>query len=244
MEFIFAVVQFIPDTFKFIKKWWIFRRPAGKIFGSIIDKKNTLNIFVKDLDVPNNTFDNPKLFSKEGGIQQINPNISKVWPEVEGEGLAELFNLLGRIDKRDNINIIPTSQGLSNWSDNLIVLGAQAIKSLEFYKTMNNVGYRMDDKEIYDNDTGEIIPRENDDQYGYGLIIKAKNPHSKSKKSFGFLLGGFGTLGTRASIYYFTHNIDKLGKAYGDKCFSLVIRARTVSGYKSAEVMEKYTKTF
>ena len=235
--------KFIPSILKYAKQWCKFNRPAGKVLGSMIDDKEKLKIFVKDLIVPNNTLDNPKLVSIEGIFKQYNPNIEKVWPEVEARGIARILNLLGCLGKKDNLDIIEMSKGYDMWNSNLIILGAQAFKSREFYRVMEDVGYFMDEKEIYDNETKEIIKREK--EYGYGLIIKAKNTKLiESKDGIGILLGGFGTLGTLAANYYFCNNISQLGKEFGNKYFSIVVRARIISGEQSVERLRDLDKVY
>ncbi|MFA5163262.1 MAG: hypothetical protein WC441_01910 [Patescibacteria group bacterium] len=243
MEYILAVIQFIPNLFKYIKRIWKFNLPAGKVLGSVADNNEELKIFVKDLIVLDNIISAPKLISKEGEQVQYNPNIEKVWPDVEAIGVAKLFNLLGQIGKNNKLSIIEMSVGFNMWDSNLIVLGAQSFKSREFYRLMENVGYRIDDSEIYDNETGEIIERENG--YGYGLIIKATNGKlAEGKKGLGFLLGGYGVLGTQAAVYYFCNNISQLGKMFGRKKFSIIVRAKISVGEQSVERLDRYNKVY
>lgn len=242
MDILLSFVSFVPSLFKWIIKWWKFNRPAGKILGGMTDNDLSLNIFVKDLVVPQNTSTSPKLFSQEGMQMQANPNIVKVWPEVEARGLAEILNLLGQLDKKDKIDLVEMSKGYDEWDENLIVLGAQALKSREFYRIMKNVGYSMDEKEIYDTENNQPINKS--PEYGYGLIIKAKNSAVKGGKGVGILLGGFGTLGTESAIYYFCKNIDILGKKFGKNDFSVVVRARINSGRESVERLTGLDKKF
>ena len=132
------------------------------------------------------------------------------------------------------------SKGFDVWDKNMIILGAQAMKCMDFYEVMDNVGYNVDEDHIYDKDSGEIIERE--DGYGYGLIIKARNPQMEN--GTGILLGGYGVLGTEAAIHFFIKNIAKLGKEYGSNCFSLIVRAKTSAGKQSVKRIKKYDKSF
>lgn len=78
--------------------------------------------------------------------------------------------------------------------------------------------------------------------YGYGIILKAKNPQNNNKPTF--LLGGLGILGTEAAIYYFRKNIASIGKEFGKKEFGLVIRARNSSGEQSATRLKNLDVVF
>lgn len=235
------IIKSIPSAFRKIREWWSFTVPAGRILGDCINNKTLLKVYVKDLFVPDNTFDHPKLISQEGTVLQTNPNIDKVWPEAESRAVAELFNLLGLLGKRQKIEIVEMSKGYNEWNSNMIVLGAQAMKCREFYEVMINVGYGVDEKNIYDFQTKQPIDMDKR-SYGYGIIIKAKNPYNNSKPSF--LLGGFGILGTKASVYYFLNNIALLGKEFSNKCFGIVVKARIVAGEQSAVRIKSLDKVF
>ena len=238
MDYILSGIQFVPAVFKYCWKWWTFNRPAGKVLEGFVDNEKISKIFVKDLMVPDNTSENPKLISREGSILHANPNILKVWPDVEAKGTARLLNLFGRLGKKDKLEIVEMSEGYNSWDCNLIVLGAQSGKSGEFYNIMENVGYKMDGHNIYESETERVIKRE--DGYGYGLILKTKNNQlAENQKGIGILLGGFGVLGTEAAIHYFCNNIGILGKEFGNKSFSVVVRARIASGAQSVERVEQ-----
>ena len=240
---LWEIIKSLPSVYSRFKEWYNFKLPAGKVIGSIIDNKILVRIFLKDLEVPGNTIDNPKLISKEGNFEQKHPNIDKVWPEVEGRGIAELLNLLGHLGKKDKTEIIEMSRGYNQWDSNLIILGAQAVKSMEFYQIMDKVGYYVDEDNIYDFDTKQPVNRKFG--YGYGLIIKAENPNLPGgKKGIGILLGGYGTLGTLAAVHYFCNNINQLGKEFGGKYFSIIVRARAASGQQSARRLRSLDRVY
>lgn len=237
---IWDIIKSIPKAYEAILEWWNFKRPASKVLGRIINKKIEVKIFVKDFIVPNNVSSSPKLSSVEGPTTQLHPNIEKVWAEAEARGVAELLNLLGNMGKRSNLEIVEMSSGFDMWNKDMIVLGAQAMKCMDFYEVMENVAYSVDEMNIYDKETGKVIQRENG--YGYGLILKTKNPQIEN--GIGFLLGGYGVLGTQAAIYYFTKNIANLGKLFSDKYFGIIVRAKISAGKQSAKRLTKYDKVF
>jgi len=237
---IWDIVKSTPKVFGSIRDWWSFKRPTSKVLGRIIDEKIEVKIFVKDFIVPDNTNSSPKLSSQEGPTTQLHPNIEKVWAEAEARGVAELLNLLGDMGKRINLEIVEMSSGYDIWNKDMIVLGAQAMKCMDFYEVMENVAYSVDERNIYDKESGKVIQRENG--YGYGLILKAKNPQLGN--GIGFLLGGYGVLGTQAAIYYFTKNVANLGKLFGDKYFGVIVRAKVSAGKQSASRLTKYDKVF
>lgn len=244
-EFPFALAKFGFSLLKFGWKWWTFNRPAMRVLEGLASNRHEGFVFVKDLIVPENTIHNPKLFSVEGNSYQANPNIGKVWSDVEARGIAMLLNLLGRLGKKEKLKVEEMSTGYSKWDCNLIVLGAQAVKSREFYQVMGNVGFYVDDNNIYDFDTKEPIINEEQRDFGYGVIIKAKNNQlPNGKEGVGILLGGYGTLGTAAAVHYFCNNLQLLGKSFGKDYFSIVVRARIESGEQTVERLIKYDKVY
>lgn len=222
------------------KKYWENSRPAKKLLQGIADDNETCKIFVRDFFVTQGT----ELYSIEPrlGVGVV-PNVQELWPDVEGRAVAYLLNIFGQIGKTKNTAIIRMSQDIGDWNCNLIVLGAQARKSFDFYENMQNVAYRMDDQEIYDNISNEIIRREAG--FGYGIILKSSNPFKTIRQpGVAFLIGGFGVLGTAAASYYFKENFRKLGKEFGDKYFGIVVRASVSAGEQAVERLNQYNKVF
>lgn len=240
LDIIWDVIKLIPKVYGTIVEYWSFKRPASKVLGRIINQKIEVKIFVKDFIVNDNVGSSPKLSSVEGPTTQLHPNIEKVWAEAEARGIAELLNLLGSLGKRSNLEIVEMSSGYDMWNKDMIVLGAQAMKCMDFYEVMENVAYSVDEKNIYDKETGKTIQRENG--YGYGIILKVKNPQMED--GVGFLLGGYGVLGTQAAIYYFTNNIAELGKLFDDKYFGVLVRAKVSAGKQSVKRLTKCDKVF
>lgn len=238
-SFIRPAISFLKYTFGWLGK----TLPASRILGwGALSNKSELKIFVKDLIVPNNTSSEPKLISTEGAMTLIHPNIIKVWSEVEARGASAITNFLGSLGKTEKIKIVEMSSGHADWQGNIIILGAQSGKSLGFYGIMEKVGYRMDEKEIYDYNSNKVIVRENG--YGYGLIIKANNKNTSEKNTPCFLLGGFGTLGTEAAIYYFCNHFKELEKKFKKDFFSVVVRAQVNAGAQSVERIKSLDKNF
>ena len=223
-----------------IKKYWKNSRPAKKLLQGIADNGETCKIFVRDFFITQGT----ELYSADPrlGVGVV-PNVQELWPDVEGRAVGYLLNIFGQIGKTKNTEIIRMSQDTGEWSCNLIVLGAQARKSYDFYQNMQNVAYRMDNEQIYDNESNEIVQRE--DGYGYGIILKTSNPFmTRGLPGVAFLIGGFGVLGTAAASYYFKENFRELGKEFGEKCFGIIVRASVSAGEQAAERLKQYDKTF
>ncbi len=234
----------IPVVHYLIKaslKWWGQTRPALKLLEGIADQQEVCRIFVRDLILPENT----PLISVEPrvGVGAV-PNVRQLWPDVEGRGATSVFNVLGQVGKTRNIEIVHMSQDIGEWNCHVIVLGAQANKCYDFYRLMENVAFRMDNENIYDAVSGEIMERK--EGFGYGIILKALNPFkTPGPRGIGILIGGFGVLGTAAAAaYYFKENFRELGKEFGMDCFGIAVRAPVTAGEQAVERIREWDRRF
>ncbi len=221
-----------------IWQWWTETRPARKVLGRGARQSELLRIFVRDLSIRPGT----PLYSQDGvqGPIGVVPNVHMLWPDVEGRGVAYVVNALGAMGKTRGIDIVHMSADPGLWDSHLIVMGAQAQKSFDFYKQMDGVAFAMDAHQIWDTSTSEPVPMEGP---GYGLILKARNPFVKGGRAgVAILIGGFGTLGTAAAGYYFRAHLADLGKRFGSSCFGVVVRASVSAGEQSAQRLPEYDR--
>jgi hypothetical protein len=179
--------------------WWTTTRPTRKVLGRAAQQGELLRVFVRDVSIKPGT----PLFAQDGTQGQIGvvPNVHQLWPDVEGRGVAYVVNALGGIGKTSGIDIVHMSADTGLWDSHILVMGAQAQKSLDFYEQMRHVAFKMDGTQIWDQTQTKPVPRQ--DGFGYGIILKAKNPLTKGgRPGVAILVGGFGTLGTAAAAYY------------------------------------------
>ena len=221
-------------------RWRWDSRPARQLFGGIADEAERCKIFVRDFLIEADA----KLISVEPrvGIGVV-PNVNHLWADVEGRAVGGLFNVLGQVGKTRGIEIVRMSEDAGEWNCHVIVLGAQANKSYDFYKHMKNVAFRMDGNQIYENATGNVVERKDD--FGYGIILKSLNPFkTTSPPGVGILIGGFGVLGTAAASHYFQEHYKSLGKEFGSRCFGIVLRAPITAGEEAVERLSVWDRTF
>ena len=142
--------------------------------------------------------------------------------------------MLGQAGKTTNVTITIFSEDVGNRDCHLVVIGGQDLIAQDFYAQMEGIYYRMDTKQIYSVETGQVITRE--PGYGYGLILKAINPFVMGKqRGVGILVGGLGVLGTMAAAYYLRTHAKLLGAQFGKQNFGLVVRAPVSTGYHGVQ---------
>lgn len=233
------VIPLVLYEVKWYINWIINSRPRNKVFASIANNDEDCTIFIRDFLLPQNS----QILAKESANIQygVVPNVVDFWADVDGIGMSYVFNALGQVGKRRNIRIARMSQDTGIWDTNLIIIGAQARKNFDFYDKLKNVMYKVDANDIIDMKTGQSINRESG--YGYGIILKARNQFkTKDSSGLGFVIGGFGTLGTRAAAYYLSQNLTELGKKFGTRCFGVIVRAPVEAGEQMVERLYHYDK--
>ena len=232
--------QILISLFSSIKNWWVFKVPAKRVLSQIADNNKDVYIFVRNFFIQPNT----PLLAQEGlnGPVGLVPNVYELWPRVEGIGLSKILNALGQIEKNKNIYITEMGKDPGIWDKNIIILGAQTQKCFDFYSKMNEVAYKVTAQDIIKLSTGKKVNR--DPMYGYGVILKCKNPFSPDRKGVGILVGGYGVLGTEAATHYLSQHLADLGKDFGNKSFGVVVRASISAGVQSTIRIKKLDVKF
>jgi len=237
---IVGFIHFLLKTFwRRIKE----SRPVRKLLGGVANSSDECRIFVTDL-FPQNAPEFIAIDRITPGSYRIGivPNIPHVWPDVEARAVSYLNYVLGRVGKTKNVSIVRRSEDSGNWNSNIIVIGAQCPRSFAFYQRMQYVAYRMNGTGIYDAITNERIERQ--DGYGYGIILKCRNPFKTDGNGVAFLVGGFGVLGTIAAAYYLKEHFSDLGRYFGRRFFGILVRAPIDVGEEAVERMQQYDIRF
>ena len=246
MTTVLGILSILPDLVfgpaRGLWRWWRVTRPARKVLGPAAEQDQLVRVFVRDFFVdpsrPLLVRDGPA--GPPAGVR----NVHRLWSDVEGRGVAYVLNALGEVGKTEQIEIVQMSDDPGLWDSHFVLLGAQAQKCFDFYDRMESVAFRMDGNEIYDlQGGGEPIPREG--PFGYGIILKAKNPFlRRGRGGVALLVGGFGTLGTAAAARYFRDHLADLGRHFGSRCFGVLVRAPASAGEQAVQRVERYDRRF
>lgn len=212
-------------------------RPRIRLLGGLAQDSQACTIFIRDFLLPNNS----QILAAEPcvGIGQV-PNVRDLWADVDARALSHVFNVLGQAGKQNDIHIVRMSKDTGIWNTHIVVIGGQSQKSFDFYARLQHVFYKMDSQNIIESQTGQPILK--DPNYGYGIILKVRNPYKNEGEGIGLLVGGFGTLGTAAAGYYLREHAEELGRQFGTKCFGVVIRASITAGEEAAERLREYDR--
>jgi len=234
------LIPFLSAVCRALMTRWQDSRPKSQLFQRLANNEEVCTVFIRDFVLPEDS----KILAVEPrrGIGQVQ-NVHEFWADVDARALGHFLNALGQAGKRKNIKLERMSHDKTGtWDTHMIVIGGQSQKSLDFYERLKHVSFKMDAYEIIDVQTGKAIPKDNG--YGYGIILKAKNPYkTPGADGIAFLIGGFGTLGTAAAGYYFAQHLNELGRQFKTRCFGIVVRASVTAGEEAVERLRQFDRT-
>jgi hypothetical protein len=251
---------FIPLVFFLftrIKSWYILSRPKNLllkgcnkaeaevlIFLSQLSGASPLNINQKNLNQKYISFypcptpqDRLNLESKHY------QNIDHVWTEADGRCAADIFNILGSVDKITNVRIADTVKDWDKRECGIFSIGFNP-------KTFD----LMNDECSFINFTGkneEYLTMEYLSITGHDLKLDATNPNDASiiQKTFikktatpVFILAGLGTTGVEAAGYFLGKKYMELGKLYGSKGFCILLQNNSTKGRTYSEIKAVFPK--
>ncbi len=244
--------------------WWLLRRlrdwlytttPRAMVLGTIALNEERACIFVRDLQVQLHQLmpgmrqeDRWPLLDKAparlgGGIEGRGINIPVVWADVDAQAVADLLNVLGQVGKIHNLQVVRRSEDGGNRDCHLVVVGGQDQNARHFYAHMQDVYYRMDDAGLYEAHAGVKLAPDPTGQYGYGVILKARNPDKiTGRPGLALLVGGFGVLGTLAASHYLRTHLRDLGVLFGRETFGVVVRASVAGGHQTVERVVEFDR--
>lgn len=226
-------IGFIVFVFRRFIFWWSSQCPINKLLGRLRFNNEECTFFLRDT-----YFKDGQLLEVSDRGMGVIQNVMKLWVAVDGKVISDVFNVLGKAGKNDKISIMELREDHGFWDTNIVCIGAQFPKADDIYGKCKNIYYRIDDKNIIRQSDNTSIER--DKNYGYGIIMKGKNPFAHNGEGTVLFIGGFGVLGTEAAGYYFRKNYLRLGKRSRNRCFARIVRAHVHLGPQSVEALEDY----
>jgi len=155
-------------------------------------------------------------------------NIDPVLSEAEAECLADVYNILGKVGKVNNINLGDLINDWNIWSDPIFSVGFNP-KTNKLIEKCSPIYFELIDgllliksKNITYN---AILPND------AGIIQKT---FTKDTNNPVFILAGLGTIGTSATGYILRQYFIKIGKLFGSNPFCIFLKVKIDEGRTSA----------
>ncbi len=241
------LIPFVIIAVAKIIKFYDSKRPGKLLLSKFCNQGKRVLIFTSQLSsllptgglnlnpqyvaiIPHKTPTGTKILTK--GYQNIDP----VWSEADGECLADIYNVLGKVDKTENIDVGNINKHLDDWDSSIFSVGfnyktdmiLKKYKPVHFSLKLGGVKLK-NSKKIYSYING----------VDHSVIQKTLNEDTGQPA---FVLAGMGTLGTAAAGYYFRNNYIDMGKMFGDESFVILLSANLGEGKTSARMIKSYPK--
>jgi hypothetical protein len=243
---------FIPLVFYLATKLRILivsSLPINKLFSGYRKTETDILIFISQLSgansqsqlVQNQTyisrFPQPVPTNQNNlGIRSYQ-NIDPVWSQSDGQCVAEVFNILGRINKQNGFKIADTIRDWNHRLNPIFSIGFNA-KTHDLLNYCSPINF-------------ELIQGVNLSIEGHNLTLGATYPDDAGiiQKTFientnipVFILAGLGTAGTEVAGKVLNQNIASFGKLYGNQPFCILFKTditRASSHYEIKRIFPK-----
>lgn len=246
----------IPIVFYLFTKlriWLVTTQPINLALAGFRNSKKDILIFLSQLSGANNQ--NNELHLKQNqlyfsrfpqplpqnqnnlGIRTYQ-NIDPVWSQSDGQCAAEVFNLLGQINKHDGFRIADT---LKDWNEHFSPIFSIGFnpKTLDLINYCSPINFQLgtNDNNLSISDHNLALGAEYPSDAG--IIQKTLMTNSKMPV---FILAGLGTTGTEAAGKVLNENCISLGKLYGSGSFCVLFKTDITRGSDYYEIKGIFPK--
>jgi|SRR3989344_2160166 len=225
-------------------KWWNSIRPSRLIFKDYLSKDSTVYIFHSEMSGADDSWNfnkNQKYITRYPdpiptdharlGIQQ-KLNIDPVSSGADSECVADIFNILGLVQKTKSIFIGSLINDWNIWSKPIFSVGFNP-KTHKFIEKCDPISFELDGTSLKIKNTnisyGSNLPND------AGIIQKTFVKESKNPV---LILAGLGTLGTSEAGSILKNNFIKLGKLFGNDPFCVFLTVKINEGKNSASIQK------
>jgi len=220
--------------------------PAGALFNKIKDSENPCLVFIlrmKDIQksgtfitpIPNYLAVQENINDFEEVHYEERKNTPWVSSALDTQGMAHIFNVLGRIGRTKNIQVTFPDRDFDKWDAPMFLLGgtwktSRALKTCRHYYEYGNNGFKLIPEDKTFNPQSNI-------EEDMGLLEKMINP------SNGFpiwIIAGRRGAGTTAAAYTLLRLWRYLGLIYGKKPFGLLVSFSDRDGWQTSKIISIY----
>ena len=248
------IIPIVLAIFEKVKKWYVYAKPLNQLLRGY--KNSDLDILVYASQLTGATLDERGAFRPNDNqlyiIRYPSPtprdqqhvdfvrrhNIDPVWPEAEGHCVADIFNVLGRINKFRNLRLASIINDWASRTHPVFTIGFNP-KTLDLISECNPINYSLSTDGAHLTITGTREDIHATPQQDAGIVQKVFRRGTSIPV---FILAGLGTAGTRAAGYFFRENCIGLGKLYRNKEFCVLLRTDITKGQGFYEIEAIYPK--
>jgi hypothetical protein len=249
-SFLIPIVFYL---FTKLRTWLVSTQPINLVLEGFRNSKKDILIFLSQLSGANNHNNQLQLTQNQLYVSRFPQplpqnhyifgirtyqNIDPVWSQSDGQCAAEVFNLLGQINKHDGFRIADT---LKDWNEQFspifsIGFNSKTLDLMNYCSPINfQLGANGANLSISGNNLalGAAYPSD------AGILQKTFMSNSRMPV---FILAGLCTIGTEAAGKVLNENCISLGKLYGRGSFCLLFQTDITRGSDYYEIKGIFPK--
>lgn len=247
------LIPIVIGIASFLSKIYFRTRPLRVLLKGFVSKKNKILIFLAQLSASDNNgriipnqkyivkFGKPHPNNKNAVGIELRKNIDPVWAESDGKCLGDVYNILGKVGRVENIEVCDLVDDIGKLSSPIFSIGfnPKTTKLLEdcdpiyFTVDLTKAGFPLIGIKGYGEKFSSILPRD-------AAIIQ--KTYIKGTRNPVFILAGLGTMGTSAAGYFFREHAVTLGKLFGNNPFCILLNVRWDEGKESVRICNSFPK--
>lgn len=238
------VIPIVILLFIKLLEWWNKNRPSRLIFKDYLPQSRDVYVFHSEMSAANADWSqnyNPKYISRFPNPTPTNHanldiqhkiNIDPVSSVADGECVADIFNILGRVRKTERIHLGSLTKDWNKWSVPIFSVGFNP-KTNKLLEKCVPVDFELTSDFHSLKLKGDSSVLDDQSPNDAGVIQKTFEAESKMPV---FILAGIGTTGTSAAGCVLKENYVKLGKLFGNQPFCVLFKVKLDEGKNSAQI--------
>lgn len=240
-SFLMPIIIFLGVKFL---KWWNSIRPSRLVLKGYLSKNSLIYIFHSEMSGADDGWNfnqNQKYITRYPDPSptdhtrlsvQEKLNIDPVSSCADSECVADIFNILGFVQKTKNIHIGNLISDWNMWSNPIFSVGFNP-KTHKLIERCDPIFFELTSDCLKVKGTSitfnAILPND------AGIIQKTFDKESKNPV---FILAGLGTLGTSEAGFILKNNFIRLGKLFGNNPFCVFLKVKSDEGKNSALIQK------
>jgi hypothetical protein len=244
------LIPFIFYSTTRIRYWFISLFPINQLYTGYRKSKTDILIFISQFSAVNNQnqlipdqsyiahFPRPLPSDINNlGLENYG-NINPLWSQSDGQCSAEIFNILGKINKNKSFKIADTIKDWNKHTNPIFTIGFNP-KTKDLLNCCTPIYFELinDNSSLSINEIpsvlGSIYPND------AGILQKTFITNTNIPV---FILAGLGTTGTEAAGKVLNQNSAAFGKLYGNKPFCVLFKTNITMGSSYYELKSIYPK--
>lgn len=260
-------VLLIPPSLEVLRRfltWWSSKRPLQLLLKGYTAKNRQVFVFLSQLSAADENgekiqeqryvieYPDPTTTNKNRLGKALRWRIDPLWSEADGECLADVYNILGRVGKVDGVQIGNLINDWSRWSVPIFSIGFNP-KTEKLINKCKPIYFKLKAKKErleINNQRVEInVSKLKIEGHDIELDDISPNDAAIVQKSFikntnspVFLLAGIGTTGTSAAGYFLRREAENIGKLFGNGPFCFLLRGTVEDGKAAFSVADVHPK--